>query len=54
VYRVNEEIIPSGEMLIKQVVKESGFDYKKPPERKNVYYLVSLRLKYHLRPDIIP
>jgi hypothetical protein len=31
-----EEIVPKGELLLKRIVKESGFDYKKPPERKNV------------------
>jgi hypothetical protein len=31
-----EEIIPKGDALLKNVVKESGFDYKKPPELKNI------------------
>ena len=31
-----EEIIPKGEALLKNVVKESGFDYKKPPEAKTL------------------
>ena len=31
-----EDEIPEGTNLLKRIVKESGYDYKKPPERENI------------------